>query len=56
MEEDGAIQGVLLCEDRAGSGRLLVSTLDPFYHHGGGCIPQATRFLYALLDWLAEGS
>ena len=37
----------------AGSaGRLVVATLDPFYHHGSFFMPAATRFLAGLLDWM----
>lgn len=57
VEEGGRERGVILYEDRVSTpGRLLVSSLDPFYHHGSGFIPQATRFLLALLRWLAEES
>lgn len=34
------------------TGRLVISTLDPFYHNGSFFMPAATRFLAGLLDWL----
>jgi hypothetical protein len=34
-----------------GVGRMIVSTLDPFYHHGSFFMPAASRFLQGLLDW-----
>lgn len=33
------------------SGRLIVTTLDPFYHHGSYFMPAASRFLDGLLAW-----
>jgi hypothetical protein len=33
------------------SGRMIVTTLDPFYHHGSFFMPAASRFLKGLLDW-----
>jgi hypothetical protein len=47
-------EGSLMVEARHGSGRLLVTTLDPFYHHGSGFMPTTTRFLAGFLPWLAE--
>lgn len=35
----------------SGRGRLVVMTLDPFYHHGSHFMPGATRFLDGLLAW-----
>ena len=51
--EDG---GSLFYVDRASTpGRLIVTTLDPVFHHGSNFMPNATRLLYGLLDWLADG-
>lgn len=48
--------GSLLYVDRASTrGRLVVSTLDPVFHHGSNFMPNATRLLYGLMDWLANG-
>ncbi len=33
-------------------GRLVVSCLDPVYHHGSFFMPAASRFLTGLLDWM----
>jgi len=45
--------GVLLYEDLTStSGRLIVGTLDPVYHHGSNFMPAATRCLEVLLAWL----
>ncbi len=48
--------GALLYEDRATRpGRLIVATLDPFYHHGSRFMPATTRFLDGFLPWLKGG-
>lgn len=53
LEEGGQRAGVLLYEDRLSTrGRLLVTTLDPLFHHGGNFMPSATTFLENLLRWL----
>ena len=46
----------LLFEDttRFAPGRLVATTLDPFFHHGLFFMPAATRFLEGFLPWLAE--
>jgi hypothetical protein len=44
--------GALLYDDRVTTkGRLIVSTLDPFYHHGSNFMPATTRFLDGFLPW-----
>ncbi len=44
--------GALLYDDRVTTGgRLLVSTLDPFYHHGSNFMPATTAFLDGFLPW-----
>ncbi|WP_265690069.1 hypothetical protein [Streptomyces griseolus] len=43
---------VLLYEDRVSTaGRLIVTTMDPVYHHGSRFMPGATELLYGLLRW-----
>ncbi|MFI8305294.1 hypothetical protein ACIF80_17975 [Streptomyces sp. NPDC085927] len=54
LERDGdpATQQVLLYEDRVSTpGRLIVTTMDPVYHHGSRFMPGATQLLYGLLRW-----
>lgn len=49
-------RGALLYMDRVTTaGRLVVTTLDPLFHHGSNFMPAATRLLYGLMEWLAEG-
>lgn len=51
--EDAAAGGPLMVAARRGAGRLLVTTLDPIYHHGSGFMPATTRFLEGFLPRLA---
>ncbi len=54
-DADGYDGGALLYDDRVSTrGRLLVSTLDPFYHHGSRFMPATTRFLDGFLPWARE--
>lgn len=49
---DGSLDGSLLYIDEVSSaGRLLVTTMDPVYHHGSGFMPGATQLLYSTLHW-----
>jgi hypothetical protein len=53
-EMGGGPDGTLLYDHPGiadGNGRLVVTTLDPFYHTGSHFMPAATRFLAGLLDW-----
>lgn len=52
LEEEGdpATRQVLLHEDRVSTpGRLIVTTMDPVYHHGSRFMPGATQLLLGLL-------
>ncbi|MGW3955068.1 hypothetical protein ACWEKM_29970 [Streptomyces sp. NPDC004752] len=54
LEQEGtpATQQVLLYEDTVSTpGRLIVTTMDPVYHHGSRFMPGATQLLYGLLRW-----
>lgn len=45
--------GAVLYEDTVSTpGRLIVTSLDPFFHHGSNFMPGASRFLYTLLRWI----
>jgi hypothetical protein len=47
--------GAVLYEDAVTTnGRLVLTSLDPFFHHGTYFIPAATRFLDGFLAWLRE--
>lgn len=48
----------LLFEDTASyaPGRLIATTLDPFFHHGWFFMPATTDFLVGFLPWLIEST
>ena len=49
--------GSILYDDRVTTlGRIIATTLDPFYHHGSRFMPAATRFLDVFLPWLKDGA
>lgn len=49
--------GSVLYDDAvSGPGRVIVSTLDPCYHHGSYFMPATTRFLRGFLPWLKAGA
>lgn len=49
--------GSVFYDDRVSTpGRILVTTLDPCYHHGSRFMPSTTRFLRGFLPWLAAGA
>ena len=53
MEEDGDEIGTLMYVDEVNQpARLLVTTMDPVYHHGSGFMPGASQLLYSLLRWV----
>ncbi|GGL20419.1 hypothetical protein GCM10011588_39050 [Nocardia jinanensis] len=45
---DGSI---LYLDETSTAGKLLVTTMDPVYHHGSGFMPGATQLLYSALHW-----
>jgi hypothetical protein len=46
--------GSILYDDTESyGGRAIVTSLDPFYHHGSHFMPATTRFLDRFLSWLA---
>lgn len=52
---DGSVDGSILAVwEPANGARVLVSTMDPVYHHGSGFMPGATQLLYRSLAWLAD--
>ena len=49
--------GAILIDDACTwPGRVIATTLDPFYHHGSRFMPAATRFLDGFLNWLRLGA
>ncbi|MFF2083764.1 hypothetical protein ACFVVM_08295 [Nocardia sp. NPDC058176] len=54
--EDGDRDGsILYLDEQSTPGRLLVTTMDPVYHHGSGFMPGATQLLYSTLYWATAG-
>lgn len=54
--EDGVRDGsILFVDEHTTPGRLLVTTMDPVYHHGSGFMPGATQMLYSALHWATRG-
>ncbi|MGI5219490.1 hypothetical protein [Nocardia sp. CA-290969] len=51
-DRDGSI---LYLDESSTAGRLLVTTMDPVYHHGSGFMPGATQLLYSTLYWATAG-
>lgn len=52
LDRDG--RAVLYEQEMETGGRLMLSGLDPFYHHGSNFMPATTRFLTGFLPWLRE--
>lgn len=49
--------GTVLYEDRVTTpGRMIVTSLDPCYHHGSYFMPATSRFLRGFLPWLAASA
>jgi len=54
---DKAGAGSVLYEDRCSTpGRLIVTSLDPMYHHGSYFMPASSRFLRGFLPWLKDST
>lgn len=49
--DENRVDGSVLLVDDSGPGRLLVTSMDPVYHHGSGFMPGATQLLYACVRW-----
>ncbi|MEF2070271.1 hypothetical protein [Consotaella aegiceratis] len=47
---------ILYVDEVTTAGRMVVTTLDPFFHHGHHFMPATTRFLDGFLPWLREQS
>ncbi|MFW6215609.1 MAG: hypothetical protein ACOC45_06645 [Alkalispirochaetaceae bacterium] len=51
---DGEGRSILYIDERTTNGRVVVTSLDPFYHHGSHFMPATTKFLDGFLPWLTE--
>lgn len=55
LNEGAEETGCIIYHDAASfAGQVVVTTMDPSYHHGSYFMPGATQLLYRLLRWLAE--
>lgn len=54
LVRDGADRPILYLDESSTNGRLVVTSLDPMYHHGSHFMPATTRFLDAFLPALRE--
>lgn len=46
---------ILYVDEVTTKGRMVVTSLDPFFHHGHHFMPATTRFLDGFLPWLRDG-
>ncbi|MCI5073558.1 hypothetical protein [Oricola sp.] len=47
-------RAILYVDEVTTRGRMIVTSLDPFFHHGHHFMPATTRFLDGFLPWLQE--
>ena len=52
--QDKSGGGAILYEENLGKGRLIVTSLDPFFHTGSNFMPNASKFLSGILAWVKE--
>ncbi|MBK1795836.1 hypothetical protein JHL21_15180 [Devosia sp. WQ 349] len=43
---------ILYVDEVTTKGRMIITSLDPFYHHGSHFMPATTRFLDGFLPWM----
>lgn len=43
---------ILYVDEVTTGGRMIITSLDPFYHHGSHFMPATTRFLDGFLPWM----
>ncbi|WP_169194051.1 hypothetical protein [Devosia sp. MC1541] len=43
---------ILYIDEVTTKGRMIITSLDPFYHHGSHFMPATTRFLDGFLPWM----
>ena len=52
--EDEFGGGTILYEEKFGDGKLIVTSLDPFFHIGSNFMPNTSKFLKGLLSYLKK--
>lgn len=51
---NGESQPILYIDQVTTRGRMVITSLDPFFHHGSHFMPATTRFLDGFLPWMRE--
>jgi len=51
---NGEGKPILYIDEVTTAGRMVVTSLDPFFHHGSHFMPATTRFLDGFLPWMRE--
>jgi len=51
---NGAGRPILYIDEVTTRGRMVITSLDPFFHHGSHFMPATTRFLDGFLPWMRE--
>ena len=51
---DSSGRSIFYIDEVTTPGRIILNSLDPFFHHGHHFMPATTRFLDGFLAWLAE--
>lgn len=54
LAADAHGRSILYIDEVTTPGRIILNSLDPFYHHGHHFMPATTRFLDGFLAWLVE--
>lgn len=49
---NGEGRPILYVDDVSTAGRMVITSLDPFFHHGSHFMPATTRFLDGFLPWM----
>ncbi|MDP2779655.1 hypothetical protein [Devosia sp.] len=49
---NGQGKPILYIDDVTTAGRMVLTSLDPFFHHGSHFMPATTRFLEGFLPWM----
>lgn len=51
---NGEGEPILYMDEVTTKGKMLITSLDPFYHHGSRFMPATTRFLDGFLPWVRK--
>ena len=51
---NGEGRPILYIDEVTTAGRMVITSLDPFFHHGSHFMPATTRFLDGFLPWMRD--